>query len=147
MNLSFLVSQLNTNFTPNIEKISHILLNYNGSDWIKYKKLLVNGYNKTKIYSNVDYDLILINWSKGTKSKIHDHSDNGCVFKVLEGKLCEKIYEPNTLIYKQTNIFKKNELSYINDIIGYHSIENIYSQNSYSLHLYVPSNYITNYYN
>ena len=146
MNLSGLIYHLNNNFTHNINKLFPILLNYKGNDWIKYKKHCVKGYNRTKIYSNTDYDLILINWSKESKSKIHDHSDNGCVFKVLEGKLCEHLYEPNTLKYKQTNIFKNNELSYINDIIGYHSIENIYIQNSYSLHLYIPSNYITNYY-
>ena len=149
MSINNLINQLNRNIyhTVNMRNLFPLLLNYKSNDWLDYIKPCNSGYTRTKIYSNNFYDLFLINWSKNSKSKIHDHSKEGCAFKVLQGKLNEKIYNPSTLKLTQNNIFTENEISYINDNIGYHSIENDYNFNSYSLHLYIPSNHITKYYN
>ena len=147
MNITDLIDELNKNFTQNRSYLFPLIINYTGTDWLKYKKDCATGYSRTKIYSNSNFDLFLINWSKHSKSKIHDHSKEGCVFKVLDGELCEKIYQPNTLKQTQTKSFKRNDISYINDNIGYHSIENNTNNNAYSLHIYIPSNHTTKYFN
>ena len=80
-------------------------------------------------------------------SKIHDHSSNGCILKLLYGELIEKRYN-NNLQHIKTNIISENNISYISNKICYHSINNNNNNNiSVSLHIYSPSNYIANLYN
>jgi len=59
------------------------------------------------------------------KISIHNHPNTKCSFYLLNGKLQKNVYIFNT--------FSKG---YIDDNIGYHSIENILNKSSYSLHIY-----------
>ena len=62
---------------------------------------------------------------------------------LLHGKLKESIFT-NKLEYKSEKLLNSFSSSYINDNIGYHSINSI--KNSYSLHLYHPKNFKTKYF-
>ena len=90
--------------------------------------------------------MYLITWQKDSISKIHDHSENGCLMKILEGKISENLYDSN-LNHIKNNIYYKDNIAYIDNLIGYHSIKNIHTKPSYSLHIYSPTNYKTKYYN
>ncbi len=102
-------------------------------------------FQKIKIFSNSRFDVYLILWKMNYKSGYHDHSNNGCFLKVLSGNLTEYIMMNDGSVDK--NILKENQVSFIHNNIGLHSIENKSSdEDSISLHIYSPPNHITKYY-
>ena len=70
--------------------------------------------------------MILV-WSPGKGSPIHDHADAHCLMKVLKGSLKETRFEfpehgaPESI--KET-IFQENEVTYMSDELGLHKISN-----------------------
>ena len=98
-------------------------------------------YIRTCITRNDEFELILLCWSKGQKTAIHNHDGNECFVYALDGEFKEVGYALN----KETNemkkqgfiILKENELAYTKeDSTGFHTIENINDGTSLSLHLY-----------
>uniref|UniRef100_A0A6C0J053 Cysteine dioxygenase n=1 Tax=viral metagenome TaxID=1070528 RepID=A0A6C0J053_9ZZZZ len=95
-------------------------------------------YKKNVVYRNSNYEIILITWLPGQQTKLHAHPKNGCIMKVLEGELNENLYIPGKII---DNIYKKEDISYIDNTIGKHIISNNSKNNTISLHIYSPPNY------
>lgn len=136
-----------TNLKSNIvdfNKIKEFLKEYNEDDWEKYivksnenyiKKIVPSKYNQQL------YVIIVITWNSNKYTKIHNHAENGCVFKILSGSLSESRYNKNLNLIK-TNTLEKDSISYIHNNIGYHSI-NTNSSCCVSLHIYSPANYNT----
>ena len=127
-----------------------IVKNYNGNDWKKYidnTKNYNKNYNKKKIdiVNNNYFDMYIISWINNKKSSIHDHSENGCIMKVLNGNLNEYIYDKNLKLITSKTINTK-DVSFIDNNIGYHSIKNI-DDLSHTLHIYSPPNRITRFFN
>ena len=87
-------------------------------------------YQKKIIYKNDDYELVLINQEKGAYTNYHNHPENGCVLKVLDGKLYE-INDSKSLVLNKNDV----NFKFKNDFIKY-ALEK-----SYSLHYYSPPNY------
>lgn len=114
--------------------------NFDKSEWCKYINLKKNDYNKNIIYRNNKYEIILISWDQNATTKIHNHPKNGCIMKILEGSLIEETYDTKTLDKIDTNIYEKDNTSYIHDNLYYHKITNNASQ-SFSLHIYSPPNF------
>lgn len=126
----------------NLLSYKQLFKKYNGNDWKNYIDIQDKNknYNKVTIYSTDKYELKLITWFPKKISPIHDHPNNGCILKLLEGQLKEYIYSLNLeLINKQ--ILNENEVGYIDNKIGLHKIVNLIDCFSYSLHLYSPSNH------
>jgi len=128
-------------------EVSDFLKKYDIFDWEKYVKINKNNYNREKIYSCNLFDIYIITWDIGQKSLIHDHSDNGCLLKVLQGKLSENVYNPKLNLIK-TNICddKNNNISYMDNNIGLHNIENIGDEIVVTFHIYSPPNHQTKYF-
>ena len=103
----------------------------------KFKSSPNKSYQKYILIKTDVYELILIKWDKGSETKIHSHQENGCLLKILKGKLKEERFL-NELIYKSA-IIKENMTSYMHDILGEHKI--VAEEDSYSLHLYSPPNF------
>lgn len=126
--------------------VMNILKKYKSSDYKKYINNTKNIYNRQLIHRNDNYDMYLITWGINSKSKIHNHSNNGCCLKLLDGKLEENIYDSN-LSLKETNLFNSDSISFMSNSIGYHDIKNIDKNNaSISLHIYSPPNHKTIFY-
>lgn len=114
-------------------------------EFSKYKLFFKNkkenntktNYYKHVIFKNDIYEIIIIKWYKGSNTKIHSHPKNGCLLKLIEGKLNEKKYF-NNILYQST-ILDKNDIGYMHDNIGQHKITSL--EDSYSVHLYSPPNY------
>lgn len=131
-NLTSLVSkhlQNNTLKTFPLEKfnLKNIL------DYIKFKK---NEYYRNIIFKNKLFEIIIISWWQGSKTKFHNHPKNGCKLKVLFGELQEKLFSNNNL---KINLITENQCSYLDDSIGIHQIEAC--KPSLSLHIYSPSGF------
>lgn len=123
----------------NLYLFSKNLKNYNLEYLIeKYGLIKHESYNKTILYRNTKFEIILISWDKNVCTNIHSHPENGCLMNILEGNLIEDIYKKDN--YLKRNIYNKGDISYIHDSLGYHKIYNK-DQYSYSLHIYSPPNF------
>lgn len=137
------------NLFNNFKNMDKIIVNYSGNDWRKYIEDVDDyEYKKIKIplTNNRDlFDLHLICWGKKSFAPLHDHSDNGCHLFLLQGKLNENLYSVNNNNFIKTNQIKSGDISFINNNLYFHSICNESNKKSYSLHIYSPPNYKTNY--
>ena len=137
------------NPTNNFISMNEIIKNYTGSDWRKYIEDVDDyEYKKIKIPLTNDkdlFDLYLICWGTKAFAPIHDHSNIGCHLFLLQGKLNENLYSVNNNNFIKTNQIKSGDISFINNNLYYHSICNESNKKSYSLHIYSPPNYKTNY--
>ena len=141
--LDELVIEINKIDFINVDKI---LIKYNGEDWIKYIQIDNNYYFKNKIFGNNNFEIYIITWNKNQNAPIHDHSCNGCWLKVLQGELNENIYESESLSLYKSNTIKTNDISFMKNNIGYHSITNNSDETAVTLHIYNPPNHKTKFF-
>ncbi|XP_018570723.1 cysteine dioxygenase type 1 [Anoplophora glabripennis] len=148
--LDDLIKELNLIFesdTVNIELVSYVMKSYksNPLDWKKYAKFSRYRYARNLIdEGNGKYNLMTLCWGEGHGSAIHDHANSHCFMKMLQGSLEEIRFawpeKPNgELKETERNRLNINEVTYINDSIGLHRVENVSSiDTAISLHLYCP---------
>lgn len=118
-------------------------LSFDISDFINDIDFNNQGYKKILIYDNPLFDVYVIVWDKLGVSKIHDHSENGCIFRIMKGILSEQIFNKD-LKRISRRILGKDIIGYIDNDNGYHKIRNILDDYSVSLHLYSPREYKPN---
>ena len=89
------------NLIKNIKKINikqgldqgyKYLKKYKENDYKKYINLDNKVYKRSLVYRDKDFEIMIISWNINQKSKIHNHSSNGCLFKVLEGNIKESLF-------------------------------------------------------
>jgi len=140
----------NNNFNYNF--ILELLNNYKGSDWIKIIKEnnicnpdpKLNGYFKKLLFKNSNFEMYLIIWFPNALTPIHNHPNNGCFVKMLDGYLIEDIYENigyQKAKFINSNLINKNDINYKESNFILHQIKNISSHNAVSLHIYLPPNF------
>ena len=138
---------INSEF-KNLKYYKSIINNYNGEDWRNHIVVNSEFYHKEKVFECNEFDMYIITWDKLQKSKIHNHAKLGCLNKVLKGSLQEFIYNSNCLQNPVlTRINNCNMVTYIDNSIGYHRIENNNNHISVSLHIYSPPKFKTKYLN
>jgi len=145
MNLTQLKKELQIIFGEE-EKIKNktifdLLKKYNSDDWQKYAIFDEKEYKRNYILKSELFDIIVICWKKGQETKLHNHPEKWCYFKVLKWELQENLYEAKTGNLKIT-ILKKDAIKYEHDSIGIHKVIN--NSNSEAAWLYIyrsASNY------
>ena len=141
---------------PNIElytKLRNVLIGINNNNFNEelksctFKNIIDiknsdNSYTKYILFSSDKFDLIYIKWNKNSYTKIHDHPDRGCVLKILSGCLIEECYDNNEKYFRfdKINFLSTNMISYKIGKKNLHKI--IANQDTESLHIYVPGNYV-----
>ena len=128
-----------------IRHLSNILKNYDSNDWRQYRLINDFSYNKVLVDKTDDCDIYIITWKNYQASRIHNHSANGCLYKILEGRLMEEQYDRNLEFIGFKNLFEKN-IGYIDNHMQYHKMINYTDEISVSLHIYSPPDHITEYY-
>ena len=128
----------NITFTDN--QIRDLINSYDGDDWKNYIIKNETTYNKIKVFETDIFDIYIISWNIGQKSKVHNHPEIGCWLKVLQGSIQEKIYNSKFELIKY-NTQKIGDISFMKDEIGYHSVHNVENHLSVSLHVYNPPNF------
>uniref|UniRef100_A0A0N4ZGM6 Cysteine dioxygenase n=1 Tax=Parastrongyloides trichosuri TaxID=131310 RepID=A0A0N4ZGM6_PARTI len=131
------------------EAIKKILSSYKSrkEDWSKFYFYDPHKYTRNLVDTgNGKYNAMILVWPEGIASPIHDHSENDCFVKVLEGELTETRYEwpkneeeevDMTEIGRDT--YTLNEVTYMCDKIGLHRMENnSNSKPAVTLHVYIP---------
>lgn len=105
----------------------------------------LRGYTRNGIVNiNGNANLLILVWSPGKGSHIHDHANAHCCMKILKGRLAESLYdvpeqEGAPMVPKKYTELERNVVGYISDDIGLHKISNALTDDyGVSLHLYTP---------
>ena len=109
------------------------------NDFEAYSYWLADRYTRNCIIDTEKFQLMLLCWEEGHKTPIHDHDGEECWVKVIEGELKEIIYKNNEkdeLVAVKSSISKANQVTYMKDFMGFHSLENVSNTRSMTLHLY-----------
>lgn len=129
------------------EKILQILgrIDLNATEVNKYAFFDVEkAYTRNLLATdNKHYTLLLLCWSPGKESKIHNHPCNGCYVKTIRGCVKESKYEVvkelNSIKFTKARFFCEGQISFINENIGLHKIGNPNKDTgTITLHLYTP---------
>ncbi len=110
------------------------------SDFEPYIFFSDKTYTRNCIVRTEKYELILLCWDKGQITPIHCHGGEECWVYALQGDLEEYRYTEDQNGHPQkdhTMILKEGRISYMNDEMGYHSLNNISEGKAMSLHLYM----------
>lgn len=111
-------------------------------DWSKFARHdSSRNYSRNGIVNiNDNANLLILCWSPGKGSAIHDHAKAHCIMKVLKGNLQESLYnfKDDKISLMKESVLNSNDVGYISDDIGLHKISNPDSTISVSLHLYTP---------
>lgn len=87
--------------------------------------------------------LVLV-WTPGKASPIHDHGNAHCLMKILKGSLTESRYEfpdgdkEQPMQLKSEKALANNAVAYMADELGLHSVSNRGSDYAVSLHRRFP---------
>ncbi|CAJ0608762.1 unnamed protein product [Cylicocyclus nassatus] len=120
----------------------------NEDEWRRFAAFDEHKYTRNLVdVGNGKYNLMLLCWGPGMGSSIHDHTDSHCFVKMLDGTLLETRYDwPNEddkeapLKKISMNRYEVNGVSYMNDKLGLHRMENpSHSDSAVSMHLYIPA--------
>ncbi|KAL4769321.1 RmlC-like cupin domain-containing protein [Aspergillus nidulans var. acristatus] len=126
----------------------------NPEDWLPYALGDTNkSYTRNLIdEGNGKSNLLILVWSPGRGSAIHDHANAHCVMKVLKGNLQETLYtwpDQDKVQHGQSSppevtkvtTYGENQVTYMSDKLGLHKIHNPDpNEAAISLHLYTPPN-------
>ncbi|KAL2826854.1 RmlC-like cupin domain-containing protein [Aspergillus cavernicola] len=126
----------------------------NAEDWLPFA---LDDSNKSYTRNLIDEgngksNLLILVWSPGRGSAIHDHANAHCVMKILKGTLQETLYtwpdqdkvqhgQSSPPEIKKVTTYGDNQVTYMSDKLGLHKIHNPDPNNvAISLHLYTPPN-------
>ena len=96
-------------------------------------------YTRNCIVDDEKFELILLCWEPGQITPIHDHGGEECWVRIIEGDFRETIYKDDAagdLNKVKSSVAKANDVTYMIDFMGFHSLENLSNKRSMSLHLY-----------
>ncbi|KAF2199268.1 cysteine dioxygenase type I [Delitschia confertaspora ATCC 74209] len=122
----------------------------NESEWVQYALGDASrGYTRNLVdKGNGKSNLLILVWSPGKGSMIHDHANAHCIMKILKGRLKETLYawpdktqlnkgEPSAPQIKKETVYVENQVTYMSDKLGLHRVSNPDPDDfAVSLHLY-----------
>lgn len=126
-------------------KAKHLVEGYCGEDWKDSVQFSKERYNRVQLYCGENFDIWLICWGVGQESGVHDHPENGCVQKMLQGGLGETRYikkEDGKYCKWRRRVYAAGDVGYICGKRGIHLLKNIGDVGAVTLHLYSPPNYL-----
>ena len=142
--LHILFNSINENLKNGkiLEDLKELIKSYEGSDWKDYILFSDDKYQRNTVYTNDLIELVIISWNNNQISGIHDHPENGCLLKILQGELNEHNYEIKDNELQLINIrnCKIGSVGYQEGKTGLHNIVNK-DNKTVSLHIYSPPNY------
>ncbi|KAH7328113.1 RmlC-like cupin domain-containing protein [Stachybotrys elegans] len=133
-----------------VDFLTRLMEDYNSSEggWSVYAHGdSSRGYTRNLVdEGNGKSNLLVLVWSPGKGSPIHDHGKAHCLMKILKGTLTETRYAfpeedhngPMEIIGEKN--FHENQVTYMADELGLHRVSNKGSDFAVSLHLYTPPN-------
>ncbi|TAQ88286.1 hypothetical protein B7494_g3370 [Chlorociboria aeruginascens] len=133
-----------------VQQLQTLMENYvsTESEWKKYAFADTSrGYTRNLVdEGNGKSNLLVLVWTPGKGSPVHDHADAHCLMKILKGTLKETRFDfPRNAktapaVIGETT-YRENQVTYMADELGVHKISNPDQKElAVSLHLYTPPN-------
>jgi len=120
----------------NLETFRDEFLNSPLEGFDQYVQFKADNYYSNTLYRANKFEIRLLCWKPLQETPRHPHPENGCLMKILEGKLIEDKFLDNNNI--QT-VYKKGDVGYIKATES-HILRNT-EIDSISLHIYSPSGF------
>jgi quercetin dioxygenase-like cupin family protein len=95
-----------------------------------------DNYSSTTLFRADKFEIRLLCWKAFQETPKHSHPQNGCLMKILEGKLTEEKFAVNRNI---ETVYTKGDVGYIK-ASELHILRNS-TVDSISLHIYSPSGF------
>jgi cysteine dioxygenase len=131
----------------NMKELLEVVKIYNSDDWKEYEIFSEKKYKKNLVFRNNNFEIFVICWKPKQYSAIHNHSENGCIFKIIKGQLSEHRYKQETLKLIELNNLSKDSIGYIDNNEGIHRVLNeSKNEDCVSLHIYSPPNFLATLY-
>ena len=98
------------------------------ADWKSHVRFDPEIYTRNLVARNEQFEMLVLCWSAGQESPIHDHAGQHCFMAVLQGRIEEQQYampaEPAAGPLKPSarRIFERGEVAYIHDRIALHRV-------------------------
>jgi len=107
------------------------------ADYIRFDR---DGYSRNRVLKTDKFEVLILCWRPGQKSKIHNHADSICAFKIIKGAL------KNTNFIQQgqrVSVTSTKDISCSQPVVlsgsnNFHKIANDSASNAVSLHFYAP---------
>ncbi|KAI5917131.1 RmlC-like cupin domain-containing protein [Camillea tinctor] len=119
----------------------------NPADWERFAMACPEmGYTRNLVdEGNGKANVLVLVWTPGKGSAIHDHGNAHCVMKILKGDLLEERFDPpevpgNAMVPKSSAIHRKDDVAYMSDKLGLHRVSNPGDDYAVSIHCYTPPN-------
>lgn len=109
------------------------------TDLLEYASWKPNDYTRNCLARTEDYEFILLCWDGSSETAVHDHANQNCWVYQLDGTVVETRYSGDTQELQVASIgtLSPGQISYMNDTLGYHKIENRSNKRAMTLHVYV----------
>lgn len=110
-------------------------------DWRRYALFRNDAYTRNLVARNEWFEMLVLCWSPGQESPIHDHAGQHCWMAILDGIVEETQFDfPDVpgapLRERATRAFPRGRVAYIHDDIGLHRVRPSAGSTGVSLHLY-----------
>ena len=108
------------------------------SEFEKLTTWIDGDYSRNCIVRKEGFEIILICWDQKAKTPIHDHNGQDCWMIQVSGTVVEKRFKLNEGKFDLTNeaYLKEGNITYMNDRMGFHTLENISENRAMTLHIY-----------
>lgn len=141
MNHIFTVEQLAENL-DDIDPLEHgkIMkrIKISAHELLPYATWSKQGYTRNCLARTETYEVILLCWDINAKTPIHGHGGEDCWVYQVQGTVEEIRLKEHAGTFKETQriALTPGKLTYMNDQMGYHTIENTSTQRAMTLHIY-----------
>jgi predicted metal-dependent enzyme (double-stranded beta helix superfamily) len=130
--------------SPKGPRAAQIIAEYarRNDDWRAFARFSPHQYTRNLVARNEHFEMIVLCWSAGQQSPIHNHANQNCWMAVLEGEISEVQFrvvssgEPIELVQGATKLYRPGQVTFINDDIALHRVAPVAAGAGISLHLY-----------
>ncbi|WP_456441356.1 cysteine dioxygenase [Psychroserpens sp.] len=137
-NIQELIQQLSESSKTQYNSILNNF-DFDAIDFTDFESWSSEKYTRNCMYKDVHFELLLLCWNDDQETSIHDHNGEDCWVYLLKGEMEEVFYsldDSNHIKEERSKSLAPNQLTFMNDKIGFHKLRNRFNGKSMSLHLY-----------
>ena len=111
-------------------------------DWRRYAIFDPTCYTRNLVGRNEHFEMLILCWSPGQQSPIHNHAGQNCWMSVMEGEIEETLFTPSVevgegpLVQGKSRVYTRGRVGFINDDVALHRVRPVPGMRGISLHLY-----------
>jgi cysteine dioxygenase len=130
-----------------LKDLGSLLSAYEGDDWKQHESYNPTHYSRNLVRMNELIEILVLCWEVRQGCPVHDHPENGCLVRIMQGEVTENIYKLNEKPeFVSSSILPAGGIAYKEGRTILHEIFNHTNRRAASIHIYSPSSYRPNYF-